>query len=258
MAEELSELSPFEKAALTVKLRGLGGRDLLQVMRKAQPGWSDSTYYRRLDEALVSLERKALVVRAVAKGGYVDRHVTKKVAKLLSPEQLFEDCMYLAAKTEELTVLSSDLSAQLRDLRQQLDAERAKTSTIQKELDSLRKERRSSLEERLIAKFPSLNLKVEWVEALVLIALVEMMVRHKLATLQPGEVKDKGFTDLINTLKKVMPETEGRNLDFNKELVNGLYDFRHKMIHNGLSASVSHKEVEGIAALVENMYQQLF
>jgi len=46
--------------------------------------------------------------------------------------------------------------------------------------------------------------------------------------------------------------------DFNKDLVKALYNFRHKMIHDGLSTKVRPKEVEAISVLVEDLYQQLF
>jgi hypothetical protein len=258
MTEELSELSPFESAALTVQLRRLRGSDMLQAMRQAEPGWSDSTYYRRLNEALDSLERKGLATRVSNKSGSADWRISKEAAKLLSRDQLFDNCMYLGTKMDSLEAFSTDLSTKLLDLQRQLEKERIHTSTTQEELDSLKKRQQDSLESRLSAKFPGLNLSDAWIETLFLLALVEIMARHKLTMLQQGRASDIRFSDLFSTLKKVLPETEGRSFEFNKEILDVLYEFRNKMIHNGLGSAVRQNEALVINALVADIYQQLF
>jgi hypothetical protein len=258
MASELIGLSPFENAALVVQLKRLRGPAMLQIMCKVEPGWSDSTYHRRLNDALISLENKGLVTRMVGKGGGMEWHINIETAKLLSKKQLLEACLYLGSNVDTLEAQSFDSSIKLNDLQRQFEAEQMRVSTIKQELEMLKKEQQDSLENQLTAKFPGLSLGRTWVEAFLLLALVELMARHKLAVLDQDKPKDLSFSELFFMLKKVLPEKEGRSFDFHKEILDVLYQFRNKMIHNGLGANVRKNEADAISALVTDIYQQLF
>ncbi|MDP2916879.1 MAG: hypothetical protein Q8O16_02985 [Dehalococcoidia bacterium] len=253
MQNGFPEFSTFEKAALTILLRDLNYEESIAVMRDAEPGWSKATYGRRLDDAFISLERKGLVSRQV-EHGFVKWRITKKITNFLSSEQLSD----LIEKYEQIKHESSELKLYLSNLRQQLEAALGEKASIQVELDALKQKCHSSLENRLISKFPKLGLNSDWIQALILLALLEIMARYKLSLLHHEESKDKNFTELLNILKKVIPNIEKRDFNINKDFVKALRDFRNKMVHHGLTTKVSTKEVEGIFALVEDLYKKLF
>lgn len=258
MTNEVIGLSAFEMAALTIRLRRLRSADLMQVMRKAEPGWSDSTYYRRLNEALASLERKGLTTRTLNKGREVEWTISKEASKLLSSDELFDDCAYLGMRIDSLETTCSDLQGKLLDLQHQLQSEVASKSAINIELDTLKKVHQESLQTRLGMMYPGLNLSEMWIETVLLLALVEVMARYKLDALQVSKAEDMPFSQLFIMLKKLLPEVEGRDFQFDKDILNILYKVRSRIIHSGLGASLRESEAKAINALVQDIYQQLF
>jgi hypothetical protein len=258
MADELTQLSPFEAAALTVQLRRLRGTDLLQVMQQAEPGWSNSTYYRRLNDAFVSLEKRGLVTRTYGKGHEVVWTVNKDASKMLSLSELFDHCSYLGANIDTLENTCSALQDQLLHSRRQLEAEIEAKTVINNELDTLKKKYQESLQYRLTTKFPGLDLSEMWIETILLLALVEVMARHKLTVLHADKTEDMPFSQIFMRLKELLPEVEGRVFQFDKDILNILYKVRSRMIHSGLDASLRESEVKAINALIQDIYQQLF
>ncbi|AHB14114.1 hypothetical protein [Dehalococcoides mccartyi] len=258
MTETLHSLSPFEKAALIIQLRRLTGKDAIQVMQDAEYGWSNSTYYRRLDDALANLEKKGLVTRIIKENYQLHWIVSKNASKFLSSSELFEHCYYLGTRVDTLETSLCELQDNSRCSQKQLREETESNSTLRIELDELKNENQKSIQNILISRFPRLDLNAAWIEAILMLALVELMARHRLSTLGAEDAQNIPFSQLFIKLREVLPKTEGRSFQFDKDIMKILYGLRSKTIHNGLANNFRESETNTINELVLDIYKQLF
>lgn len=254
------DLDAWETAALIIQLGGFDYQQALQVLRKVEKGWSDPTYGRRLWAALVSLEQKSLVKRTVAPDRSITWQVTRKGTASLPLDQLSDIVLSLSSELSEARSQLSKLKVQVEEDAQAAKEQRTRATATEERLTELMKSQRHALEDKIAKRFPKLPLSVDWLEALILLGLLELMARYKLGLLSDSseEQRDLNFTQLLETLSQTMATHEARRLDFNKDLLSGAYKFRNKMIHNGLVASIRPKELDAIRNLVVDLYDQLF
>jgi len=254
MATDASELTPLEHATLVIDSQGLSGQDARQILRTVEPGWSDSTYGRRLQDARVSLERRGLLSRDVSRREVVWLPTSDGLVTLMSQE-LLSVVQRLHRRAAEAEYDANERTTELYHLRLSLETATTEVEQLRQKFNDID----DVLGSRLIATFDKLGLNETWIEVLVSVTLTEVMARHKLRILDPFKAHETlGFRDLLRELEVVITEKEGGTFIYNKEVADLLSSVRNRMVHDGLRMELRPRQVEGIIAFVKDLYEQLF
>lgn len=255
---ELGELEPFEHAALVIEMKGLAGQDALEILRSVEPRLSDSTYYRRLADGRLSLERKGLLTRLVDRREIVWLP-TPNTFPRLSHKELADLVRELILRHRDAQREAVEKNAEANRLQRMLDAATKEIGELREDTDNLKRREATSLDSQLINRFKRLGLTKTWIDVLVSVTLLEVMARYKLTTIDPSRAEEKlTFSDLLKTLEDAIPSKEGRAFSYDKTVANFLYGIRGRMVHSGPDREIRPKEAEGIAAFVDDLYKQLF
>jgi hypothetical protein len=256
---EQNTLSAFEFASVVALLEHRSNSETLDLMRKAEPGWSDATYHRRKENALKSLEQKRIISSEI-----VDRnivwHLEENVVKFLPSEVILRSCLFVGENKDKLEAQNNNSENILRDLSNRLESDKIRSSNLEKELNDLKTLNITSIEVTLNSKFPKLGISSLWLRSFVLLHLIETMARQKLyeldSNIKPSDHME--FSQIWVNIRKLLPQKEHRNFEVDKKTLDFLYQYRSKMSHNGLRASFCKNEVEAIELLVSDIYQQLY